>query len=311
MNIRVTTQTQTAAAMANLQRQSSALAKFQQQLSSGQRVVLPSDDPAAFPALTLARVNSDRLATYAQTVSDATTVLNTGVSALQEVNDTLVRAKQLALEGANATTEGAAAGYEALAAEVDGLIDRAVRAANVEVDGQRLFGGTAAGTTPFRAVTDAQGNVTGVAYDGTADRSRVLIGPGQTVDTRYAGSAVFQRPGADVFQALIQLRDDLRNTTLTQSQKAAALNGRVAGLDAAREAVSEATAEQASALAQLEAVQARVADLKLTADIRIGEVGATDFAEAVVKLKEQETVFQAALAVSANILQPSLLDFIR
>jgi flagellar hook-associated protein 3 FlgL len=310
MNIRVTGQTQTAAAAANLQRQSAALAKFQNQLSSGQRVVLPSDDPAAFPALTVARVNSGRLATYAQTAADATTVLNTGVDALQEVNDTLVRAKQLALEGANAATEGAAA-FEALAAEVDGLIGRAIRAANTDADGLRLFGGTAAGTAPFRAVTDAQGNVTSVAYDGTADRSRVLIGPGQTIDTRYAGSDVFQRPGADVFQSLIQLRDDLRNPALTQPQKAAALNGRIADLDAARGAVSEATAEQASALAQLEAVQARVADLKLAADTRVGEVGATDFADAVVKLKEQETVFQAALAVSANILQPSLLDFIR
>ena len=36
-------------------------------------------------------------------------------------------------------------------------------------------------------------------------------GQNQTVDTRYAGSEVFQQPGADVFQALITLRDNLRD----------------------------------------------------------------------------------------------------
>jgi flagellar hook-associated protein 3 FlgL len=37
----------------------------------------------------------------------------------------------------------------------------------------------------------------------------------------------------------------------------------------------------------------------------------TDYAEAVLKLKQQETAFQATLGVTAKLLSPSLLDFIR
>src|SRR5262249_37628092 len=159
------TQTQVASALANIQQQTSAIAKFQNEISSGTRINLPSDDPAAYPSLVFAKANSARYATYAQTMSDATTVLNVGVSALQETNDVLTQAKQSATEGANATTE--APGYEALATQVDGLIDRALRAANTQEDGRAIFAGTAAGTTPFTiGSTNAQNQPTSIVYNG-------------------------------------------------------------------------------------------------------------------------------------------------
>src|SRR5581483_616654 len=94
--------------------------------------------------------------------------------------------------------------YEALAEEVDSLIGRALNAANSQQDGKYLFSGTAIDTPPFTvATTTANGQPATIAYDGSPDRSRVLIGPGQTVEARYSGSAVFQQAGTDVFQALI------------------------------------------------------------------------------------------------------------
>ena len=49
------------------------------------------------------KVASARLGTYTQTISDSTSVLNSSVSTLQDVNDALVRAKQIAIEGADAS----------------------------------------------------------------------------------------------------------------------------------------------------------------------------------------------------------------
>lgn len=309
MNIRVTAQTQTASAIANMQRQTAAIARYQSELSSGWRVQLPSDDPAAYPALVRARTTSTRYAAYDQTISESTGTLNSGVTALGDVNNVLVRAKQIAIEGADASTT--ADGLAALANEVDGLINRALSAGNTQVDDQYLFGGTATGAPPFRVATfDANGKPATIAYDGAAERARTVIGPGQTVDTRYAGTEVLQNASGDVFQALIGLRDDLRNPANAKGGSAI-FNQRLGEIDKARDVISNVTGEQASSLATLQAIQARMSDLKLSADTRVGDLAATDFAETIVKMQEQSTGLQATLSVSSKLLQPSLLDFIR
>jgi flagellar hook-associated protein 3 FlgL len=309
MNIRVTGQSQTASTIANIQRQSAGQAKYQNQVASGLRVERPSDDPTAFPALARARADGLRFAAFGQTMADATTTLDAGVSALGEVSAVLTQAKQIAIEGADATTDGS--GAEALATQVDGLIQRALAATNAQVNGRSLFGGTATTAPPFQTVTDPTGLLTGVTYAGADERGRSLIGPDQTIDTQYVGSEAFQRPGGDLFQTLIGLRDDLRNATLTGPARSAALNARLGQVDATRTAIGEATAEQGSSLVTLEAISARVSDLKLESDIKVGDLGSTDYAEAVVRMQEQQTSLQATLAVSAKLLQPSLLDFIR
>jgi flagellar hook-associated protein 3 FlgL len=245
-------------------------------------------------------------------VADSTSVLNAGVSALQDVNDVLVRARQIAIEGADSTTGSDPTSREALAIELDGLITQALQIANSQPDGKAVFGGTAIDSPPFRVATlDANGRPATIAYDGAAERTRSLIGVGQTVDTRYAGNTVFQQPGADVFQSLIALRDDLRNPTFNDAARSQALNTRLTELTAARDAIGDVMGEKSSNLANLESLGNLLTDLKLTADIRTGELAGTDYADAVVKMQEQESALQAIYAVSAKLLEPSLLDFIR
>jgi flagellar hook-associated protein 3 FlgL len=299
VNVRVTGFAQSAAVIANMQRQSAAVGRYQSQLSSGARVQVPSDDPGGYATLNRLRAASDRYEAYGQTMTAATTDLNAGVSALQDVNDTLVRATQIASEAASGTTNPT--GATNLASEVDSLIDRMMTAANAQTDGKYQFGGTATDRPPFQVTgTDAAGRPTGIGYTGAAERGRVLVGPGQTADVRHTGAEVFQRPGAGVFENLLALRDTLRDANLSPDARSRALSARMDGLAAAREAVSDSMAEQSSTLATIDAIQARFGDLKIAAAEREGQVGGTDYAETIVKLNEQQTA-----------LQGSLLDFIR
>lgn len=309
MPARVTGQTQVAAAVANLQAQAARQARLQGQISSGRKVTTAADDPAAFAAAGRAKALSQRLAGFAQTVSDATAELNGGVAALLDANRVLAQAEQLAGQAVNADTDPT--GRAALADEVDALLSRFVGLANSEQDGRHLFGGTADDKPPFQPVRNAAGTITGVSYTGSGLRGQVATGPGQTTDTRYNGAAVFQGNGADAFASLIAVRDALRDPALTDAQRTAALTAARRQTEAARDGISRAVGEQSAALANLEAVQGRFADLKLSADERSGLLEGTDYAEAVLKLREQENVFQATLAVSARLLQPSLLDFVR
>jgi flagellar hook-associated protein 3 FlgL len=310
MNIRVTGQTQVNHAIGNLRRQASEAARFQDQISTGLKVRAASDNPAAFVTLSYAKAFSRRASTYQETLNDATSDLNAGVATLIDANNILSKARTLAQEGANSATGPVE--YEALATEVDSLIDQMIDTANRQNDGRYLFSGTAEHTPPFSVTSiGADGKPTAVGYGGSAERAGGKIGPSQLVDTRYAGGEVFQSTGADAFAVLLALRDDLRNTTLPSGSKAKALSDRITDLDAAMAHIGQTVGEQSAALAGMEAVQSRLADMKLNADIRAGELESTDYAEAVVKMKEQEATFQATLGVTSRLLTPSLLDFLR
>jgi len=309
VNLRVSGQTQTNYAIANLQRQGSLFAKYQDQVISGLKVKVASDDPANYPSLLRAKNEVLRFSTFAQTMSDATTDLNAGVDAMLEAQQTMVRARQIASEGANGPMEQA--GLETLAVELDSLVNRLMTAGNSQIDGKYLFSGTASDTPPFRvAATDVSGRPATIAYDGSNDRARVLIGPGQTVDTKYAGSEVFQQPGGDLFQTLIRLRDNLRNPAFTQAERSQALNASLTDVQNSQDALSSATGEQSANLATLDVLKNRVGDLRLTSLIRATEIEGTDIAEAAVRLQEIQASLQASLAVTSRLLQPSLLDFI-
>jgi flagellar hook-associated protein 3 FlgL len=312
VNVRVTGQAQTNNAIAYMRQRNAELAKYQDQISSGVQLAKPSDDPAAFPALSQVKAASDRLGAYTQNISDSTAVLNSGVSALQTVNDLLVQAKQLALEGSDAATSTDPTSLEALATQVDGIINQTLQTANSQPDGKAIFGGTAINAQPFTvAAADAQGRPLTIAYGGADQRTRTLTGPEQTVDTRYAGSDVFQKPGADVFQALITLRDNLRSTTLTGPARAAAFQQSLTDLDAARNGIGDVTAEQSANLATLQTVQNLTGAHKLTADERVGELQGTDYPTAIVKMQEQQSVLQAIYSTTSKLLQPGLLSFIQ
>ncbi len=310
MNFRVTGQTQMSNAIANLRRQQADVAKFQDQISTGVKVKAASDAPAAFATASAARSASKRAGTFQDTLNDSTSDLNAGVSVLQETSAVLTKATELAIDGASGSIDKA--GFEAIATEVDTLISRTLTAANQQQDGRYIFGGTATDTPPFRVDTlGPDGRPATIAYDGATERARALVSRSQAVETRYVGGDVFQAAGKDVFSALIGLRDDLRSSTLTDSQKTAAVSGRLAGIQSARSRVGEVMGEQAGNLAGMESIQNRLQDLKLNADTRAGDLEGTDYAEAVVGLKQQETAFEATLGVIGRMNQTNLLNFLR
>ncbi len=310
MNLRVTPQVQTANAIAYMQRQASMLEKYQRQIASGVKVQRPSDDPLQFSVIAELKQTASRSDSHLRNIAEASSVLNTSVNALLEVQNILSQASRIAIQGADATVDDDQA-QTALATEVDALIDRALQVVNQQMDGRYLFSGAAYDVRPFRvAATDPEGRPTSIVYDGSAEPARVMTGPNATTDTRYAGDAIFLQPGRNLFQTLLQLRDDLRSN-LPHTQKAILLNQRLADIENVRNVIHETIGEQSARLAQLESWQERLTDVQYQANVEVGQRESTDYAEAIVKLREHEQILQAAMAVTARLFRPSLLEFIR
>jgi flagellar hook-associated protein 3 FlgL len=187
MELRVSQQTLVNTAVFYEQQQTASLAHLQQEESSGYRILSPDDDPLGTVAVINYATQDAADTTDLSNINTATQDLNVGVSTLQNVHNILTQAKQLAVEGSNATTDSTS--LASLGDQVNALLQQLVSAANTQNNGQYIFGGTATQTQPF--VTDSSGNVN---YVGGTRRASVPVGTSQSVDTYYTGSEVFQPP---------------------------------------------------------------------------------------------------------------------
>lgn len=189
MDLRVTLDTMVHLALAQTRRQTDRLAVLHEQSVTGKRLLRPSDDPAAAVTVLAHQAQDNRLATYLANVADARTTLDVSVATLTQVGDLFSRARQIAIEGTNGGNDANA--FEALAAEVDELLNRLFDLANAQHNERSLFAGTAFQTAPF-ARDPATGAVT---YRGAGERGQAAVGAGLTVDTFYRGDEIFMVRG--------------------------------------------------------------------------------------------------------------------
>jgi flagellin-like hook-associated protein FlgL len=147
-----------------------------------------------------------------------------------------------------------------------------------------------------QAVTDPSGRTTFV----------------DSTDVRIAGTERLEYGGTtDIFQALTALRDDLRNTRgLSETEMQDALTRRMDDIDRHHENVLNIIGDQSQTLKTIEDLTVRLDDLTLEAKQRISDVSATDVAATAVELQEAQNLLQFSYAVTAQVFQTSLLDYI-
>jgi len=134
-----------------------------------------------------------------------------------------------------------------------------------------------------------------------------------TSNVRKAGIEHIEYSGtSDVFQTLINLRDDLLNTrNLEESQYQAAMQRHLGELDRVMSNVLDSVGEQAASLTNLVSLKARSDDYKLETQIQISGIESVDLADAVIRLQTEQNALQFTYAVSAGLMDLSILDFLR
>ncbi len=119
MNFRVTSFASSNQALKFSSQYSANILKYQEQISSGIRLHRPSDDPISFRQASSYSIRLQELQTEAYSIVDSETKLNTSVSQLQAAHDLLIRAKTLAQQGIQTSSQSE---QTALAVEIEGLL---------------------------------------------------------------------------------------------------------------------------------------------------------------------------------------------
>src|ERR1035437_4823500 len=94
--MRITTQMMYSQFNYNLQNSMDSLYKSNEQISTGQKLNRPSDDPAAVSSITSEKAQLSSFAAYQDTISKATLLLNATSDAIEGLNTLISNAKQAA-----------------------------------------------------------------------------------------------------------------------------------------------------------------------------------------------------------------------
>jgi flagellar hook-associated protein 3 FlgL len=299
MSVRITSQSLNTRVLDDLRSAQAKVARHQQEVSSGKRIIQASDDALGTHDALRLRGTLDGIAKNQASVSDATAWVSATDTALSTLTDIVHRARELTLQGANGATTPAA--RATIAKEIGQLIEAAKDAGNAKVGDAYIFGGTATTTPPYTSgATDT--------YAGDAGVVARSIGPGISLQVNTTGAQVLGSAGGDG-----QLLDTLRKiqANLGASNTNALSTTDLQALSANLDTI---TAEQATVGAtqnRLEAADSRLGDARLATMDLLGRTEDVDPVEAIMNLNAQSAAYQGALKTAANVLQPSLLDFLR
>ena len=299
MIARVTTQTQMRSAQTNLQQNLARLAQLQEQATSLKAIARPSDDPArAADALTV-RAEQRAVTQYGRNVENGDGWLSTANTALAETTDLLNQVRDLTVQGANDGALSPAA-KEAIAARLDGLTRNLLAQANAAYLGRSVFAGNSDAGVAFR-------DDSGFTFTGTATASvDRRIDAGTTVRVDADGAAIFGSTAANplsIFALIGTIAADLRTGTNVGTHLAA--------VDSRMKTVLTAQTDVGVRQAQIQKAGEALVQHKGNLEAQRAGIEDVDLGQAILDLKLQEVTYQAALSVTARVLQPTLMDFLR
>ena len=304
MSMRITTLMSSRATLSDLNNDLARLSKLQRKLSSGKEITRPSDDPyGASRALGL-RGDVAGLQQYQRNVGDGTAWLTTSDTALAQISDVVQRARELALQGA--TDSASPQARAAAAAEIDELTESVKQEADVRYGNRFVFAGTATDTAPY-----ALGGSD--AYAGDAGTITRAIGPQVQMPLNVDISTVLgsgQAAGDNLLLGTLRdIADHLRGSTTADADALRTTD--LQHLDASFDALNGLRAEVGARTNRLAFAAARLSALEENSTQLLSDTEDTDVAKTLIDYSTQQAAYNAALHAGANIVQTSLLDFLR
>jgi flagellar hook-associated protein 3 FlgL len=304
MSSRVTNSMISRSVLADLNEVSQRLAKTQRKLSSGKELMRPSDDPyGASRALTM-RSSLEGSRQYQRNVGEAIGWQEVTDVALSKMSDTVMRVRELVVQGASDSAGKTA--REAISAEIDQLVESLKQEANASYSGRYVFSGTATNTRPYTigGVDTFAGNTAAVARE---------IGPGVSVQVNVVAQDVLGN-GQGAADGL--LLDVIRDVTQhlrggTPADLNALRTTDLKSLSTNLDNLSKVRATVGATTNRLETADARLQEVEESTTKLLSDVEDADMAKTMVEFSMQQSVYQSALQSGANIVQASLLDFLR
>lgn len=281
-----------------------AMSSLEQQVSTGDAIQQPSDNPAGAANILQLQASVTRSAQYVTNAQDGVGWLTTANSTVSSVLGVLQNVQSLVESVSGVSLSGGSTAIQGIASQVQSALAQVLNLANTQyAGGQPIFAGTGNATAAY----DAQGN-----YLGAGNAPTRTVAPGTQVPVSVTGPEVFgsgttgvlsQVPGNE--GVLAQIVSDLQSGNLS-----AVTGTDLTNLNNAISTVESAAATLGANQQAVEGFSTQATNTQAALEGELSSVQNVNMAEAITNLQMQQTSYQAALYATSQLSQDSLVQYL-
>lgn len=297
----------------NLNNNLGSVADYQRQLSSGKVINSLSDDPVRLISSMQCRVRLNNVAQYKSSVESAQTWLSQTETSVSELNEVIKSAYETAVRMSN--DDMTADDKDAAAALIKQLRDQVVTIANSQSSDKYVFGGYNVNRAPI--TVDGTGNIYYNGLDLTDDSNPALIamsgqsiaypiGFNATMDISVSGTDLLGTGDDNIYSVLNGFYN-----ALSSDADAADLSNYITKIQDNQDRVLTTQSKIGGMTNRLDLLVNRYEEERLSYSENQSKIEDVDVAETYVKYSTAQTVYNAALQVGTQIIQQSILDYLR
>ncbi len=276
----------------------SSMLDLRMSAATGKRINKPSDDPSAIRPVLNARSQVQKSDRYLRTMGNAADRLDILDSHLDQIGNLMINAQETLIAAGNGSQ-----GPDDLvnySNAISHIKDELFALANSNVDGKYIFAGFAEDTKPFEEADYLS------TYHGDNGQMELEIAPGERITANLTGDELFQGAGGGI--NIFQLLDDIQND-LAASDSLTALS-RLDDLKDATEQVSRERSQMGNVAARVENAQGHMEDIKIDMQEVQSLYEDADIIEVITSLNQQQMAFEAALNVTSQVSELSILKYL-
>lgn len=326
MTLRITSQMVGNTTVANIESDLTQLSNTQEQLSTGFQINQPSDNPYGAALAISLNGQVSAYSAYQSNVTQGTAWVESASTSLQSIAQTAQTIRSLVVEGANGTMSSN--DLQDMSQEVLQYIAQIKQSANVQYNGSYIFAGDDVKTQPWNEAATAADPPGEDAFAGNQNSINYSVGPSTQTQVNFnlyavlgngntGGTAGSTSNGGGAVQAdgsgglLATLRSIYNDMTGTAGGTQNDLQNQLKNLDSNLSALQGVQASVGATQDSLQMASTRLTALSTSAQTNAGNVQDTDMAKATVAFSTEQAGYQAALQSAADIIQTSLLNFLK
>ena len=331
--MRITNQMMSKSFLRDLGRNQNYMKKLNDQLTSGKEIRRPSDNP--FKVARSMQLNRDVLTNtqYNENIKDTTNWLDTTDTALEQLGNSLQRFRELMVSAGNA-------GYgtdekKAIKDEMNEKINEITQILNTNFDGKYIFGGTKGNSKPVGSTKDTSTGNNFIYLSGKdgemlklndsdedvqnqigmiGSKLTVEVSQGVTMDYNVSATELllFKDKNGKEINAMDLLQDITNNVASDDSTDSSKVTGdNLKDIDEVITNLLKVRAEVGAKQNRMDSAASQNEEQNFNLKDILSQTEDIDFAEKNIEATVAQSVYMASLQVSAKIIQPSLLDFLR
>jgi flagellar hook-associated protein 3 FlgL len=305
--MRITTSMVQRNVLADLNSVSSKLTQLQMKSASGKEISRPSDDPFHAAQAMALRQSLEATRQHQRNVQDAMGWTEMTEDGLDDITSNASLARDLLVQASSDTSDPAA--RQAIASQMNQLIEAIKQGAAKSYRGSYVFSGADTAARPYVAGADDTYKGDEGGLDPAVAGIVREVGPGVTITINSVGRDVLgDGQGAGDNKLLHVLRDAVDHLNAGDGPS---LRADLSRLDENLDHILEVRAANGAKAQRLETALGRLQETEESTIGQLSETEDADIAKTLIELNSQTAAYQAALRAGANLIQASLMDFLR